>query len=325
MRQIKITKNIKDSFGKLIDRELKKDSILKKAESDIDTLKKKYSTNNDKYKVLDELSNFKTFLLFTPKEQEVFIKKWDKIHPNLFRFKSKKTNRYRQNDFCNEIIKALNYKGFRDVYATEIAQVINVKTCPYCNAALTVVTEKERGVYNARFQLDHYFPKSRYPLLSISFFNLIPSCNNCNQSKSSKPPALNKDFHLYTEENTKELFEFEIPKHNVVKYILSRKQEDIEIIFKSGLDGNIKNTDHYNDSFNIKGIYATQKDVAEELLLKYIAYNKTQIDDLSELLSLPPDIISRIVIGNYIDRESIHKRPLAKFQQDIARQLGLIK
>lgn len=326
MRQIEITKEIKDSFEELIGRELKNiDSILTNAESDINTLKGKYSINSDKYKVLDELSNFKTFLLFTPKEQEVFIEKWDKIHPNLFRFKSKKTNRYRQNGFCNKIIKALNYQGFRDKYATEIAQIIKVKTCPYCNAALTVATEKKDGRYNARFQLDHYFPKSKYPLLSISLFNLIPSCNNCNQSKSSKPPRINNDFHLYTEDNPKELFEFEIPKKNVAKYILFRKQTDIEIVFKSGLDGNDIYTDKHNKEFQIDGIYRTQKDVAEELLIKHIAYSKTQIENLSGFLKLPPEVVSRMVVGNYTDREDIHKRPLAKFQQDIARQLGLIK
>jgi hypothetical protein len=31
-----------------------------------------------------------------------------------------------------------------------------------------------------------------------------------------------------------------------------------------------------------------------------------------------------MIIGNYIDKEDIHKRPLAKFTQDIAREAGLI-
>ena len=326
MRQIKITREIKDSFASIIRRELSDpDSIISNAYSAIMVEKAKYSNLKDKYKILDELSNFERFLLLTPVEQENLIHQWDKNNPQLFRFKSKKTKRFKKNAFCFRILKALNYEKFRNVYAAEIAQVINVKTCPYCNAALTIVTQKSKGEKYARFQLDHYFPKSRYPLLSISFFNLIPSCNNCNQSKSSKPPSLGKDFHLYTEDNPKDLFEFEIPRLNVAKFILSRKQDDIEIILKSGLAGDIRNTDHHNKSFNIKGIYNTQKDVAEELLLKYIAYNKSQIDDLSAFLSLPKEIISRMIIGNYIDREDIHKRPLAKFQQDIARQLGLIK
>lgn len=36
-------------------------------------------------------------------------------------------------------------------------------------------------------------------------------------------------------------------------------------------------------------------------------------------------IINRLIIGNYDTVEDIHKRPMAKFTQDIARQLNLIK
>ena len=33
-----------------------------------------------------------------------------------------------------------------------------------------------------RPQFDHWFPKKKYPLLAISFYNLIPCCTYCNSS-----------------------------------------------------------------------------------------------------------------------------------------------
>lgn len=37
-------------------------------------------------------------------------------------------------------------------------------------------------------QLDHYLPKSAYPLLSISPANLIPTCRDCNENKRNYIP-----------------------------------------------------------------------------------------------------------------------------------------
>jgi hypothetical protein len=29
-------------------------------------------------------------------------------------------------------------------------------------------------------EIDHFYPKDKYPFLAVSFFNLIPSCLTCN-------------------------------------------------------------------------------------------------------------------------------------------------
>jgi len=36
-------------------------------------------------------------------------------------------------------------------------------------------------------------------------------------------------------------------------------------------------------------------------------------------------MFERFLIGNYTEPKEIHKRPMAKFQQDIAEQLGLLR
>ena len=32
-------------------------------------------------------------------------------------------------------------------------------------------------------QFDHFYNKSKYPLLAISFYNLVPVCGTCNHTK----------------------------------------------------------------------------------------------------------------------------------------------
>ena len=69
-----------------------------------------------------------------------------------------------------------------------------VGTCPYCNMAdihyipATALSQPEKGV------LDHFYPKEIYPILGLSFYNLIPSCPSCNdvQHKSNKDVTSNK-------------------------------------------------------------------------------------------------------------------------------------
>lgn len=48
------------------------------------------------------------------------------------------------------------------------------KPCPYCGERITVV------------EIDHFLPKSKYPLLSIYSSNLVPSCVECNKEKKEK-------------------------------------------------------------------------------------------------------------------------------------------
>ena len=323
MRPIRLNKTIIDQFEKLIDDELKNDkSALSKAKDAIDAYQPLNKEEGDA--LLEIKADFKAFLLKTPTDHKTLVEKWDNISSQLFSFKAT-SGHLKKTPFCERILDALNYEHFREEYAAKIAEKIKLKACPYCNAALTIVATKESGKQNARFQLDHYFPKSKYPLLSISFFNLIPSCGNCNNTKSSKPVKLGLDFHLYANETPIEGFKFRLQKHSIAKYRVTDIIDDIEIEFVSGVDGDKIKTYHHNKSFDIKGIYDTQKDIIQELFWKEKAYPPEKINELSNLLKLPPSVIKRMVIGNYIDKEDIHKRPLAKFEQDIARQLGLIK
>jgi hypothetical protein len=325
MRPIRINNSIKIRFEKLIDDELDKyDSVLSKTRRNIleleDSLHRKCQIE-----VLNDITaNFKEFILKTPEDQEILVKLWGKKYPNLFYSIPKKGRRKSTNTFGQKILRALNYNAFRKEYADKIIDIIGLKTCPYCNAMLAIVVPNCKGKQVSRFQLDHYYPKSKYPLLSISLFNLIPSCGNCNIRKGRKNVKLSLDFHLYGIKTPLNAFKFKIPSSSVSTYLSTNNIEDIEIDFENGIDADKKYAEHHDQSYDIQGIYNTQKDVVEELFWKAKAYNKSRIEELSKILNLDKVQIKRMVIGSYIENEDIHKRPLTKFTQDIARQLKLI-
>jgi len=59
---------------------------------------------------------------------------------------------------------------------------LNIRICPYCNANYTRVSVDGRF----RADLEHFFPQSLYPYLSVSLFNLLPACQTCNKLKSNR-------------------------------------------------------------------------------------------------------------------------------------------
>jgi len=60
-----------------------------------------------------------------------------------------------------------------------------------------LIVKSNTGGLKARFQFDHFYSKKQFPYLSISLYNLIPSCAPCNLSKGDKPIALNTHYHPY--------------------------------------------------------------------------------------------------------------------------------
>ena len=259
----------------------------------------------------------------------------DFINPEVMKSDAKK-------EFRNNIIDALDYKGIRSKFLPKYFQYLGIKACIYCNSQITVsvniteynITEvkrikTEKTTVKAKFQVDHYIPKSDYPCFSISLYNLYPVCASCNNSKSTTP----LNFDLYTDDISKTKksdYSFKLKDGCVLDYLTSGNKEVIEVYFMDPQkpDREITVEGSFQDTFDIEGIYETQKDLVEELILKAKiyddSYKQTLIKSFPKLFT-NASLSNRFFLGNYIDPEDIHKRPMAKFVQDIARQLELIK
>jgi hypothetical protein len=88
--------------------------------------------------------------------------------------------------------------------AYELCKTSKYILCPYCQQSYAFTVRKIKGGA-FRPTLDHYFPKSRYPYLALSIYNLVPSCYTCNSSlKSTKNFYSNQHLHpLWDKETVK--------------------------------------------------------------------------------------------------------------------------
>lgn len=258
-----------------------------------------------------------SFLTKTPTEIEEIKVNVGNLPPNALASAKPLT------DYIQE---ALNYKHLRNKFYPKYFRKIEIKSCVYCNSQLTVAIAKKKNEISARFEVDHYDNKNKYPYLSISLFNLYPCCSSCNKRKMKA----SVNFKLYTEDNsrlTKSEYKFEITKSSKCSYLLTKDVEDIEIDFN---DTSEKVVGHKSlqDTFNIKEIHDTQKDIVAELIIKNQIYNQSFKDTLQKnfsKLSLSQNDFDRVIVGNYTKEKDIHKRPFSKMTMDIAKQLGLVK
>jgi len=224
--------------------------------------------------------------------------------------------------FWKAIVKAMQYKALRGLEMLQFLQKSNIKTCVYCHSQLTLVLNKTKTTLQGLLQLDHKYPKSKYPFLCTSFYNLYPICGNCNMAKSDNPT----DFSFYCKDDKLDLLTFGVESASILKYERSGNLEEI-VITVTLLDKTV-DLDEYDKMFNIKNVYGTQKDVIQELIEKKKVYNnpynQTLINNFNKLFS-DQSMLKRLIIGNYDRPEDMLLRPMAKFTQEIARDLKLIK
>lgn len=221
----------------------------------------------------------------------------------------------------NQILLKLGYKGLRTSFYPKYFNDIGIKACVYCNSQLTITANKK----SAKFDVDHYHSKDDYPFLSISLFNLYPSCTSCNRLKSTKKVK----FELYTDEVSKTKlsdYNFKLESNAKAKYLTTKNKESIEFSFEEPIYPS--GYEKFNDVFHIEGIYKTQLDLIEELIIKSQVYNENYLKSLKNnfgKLNLHPELFKRMLVGNYTEDKDIHKRPMSKLVMDIAKELELIK
>lgn len=271
------------------------------------------------------LIEFPNIIISKPKELARCIKRFKDLKWNFEIFRNNQTT-----DFGKELLHVFGYsERFRSRVNRGIwlAQNLNIKTCPYCNAQNTILTHKNFGNQIAKFQFDHFFPKSEYPYLSISLYNLIPSCANCNITKSIKQLDLNVHYHPYVM-NLDDIAEFKlkyIPDPSKLT-LNNLKKQNLEIQFKNRHKDPLKIVEKHNELYHIEGVYNRHQDVAEDLLKFNIVYTQYLSESHLKIEKLfnSKEEYYKFLLRNYSNQKDILKRPLAKMLKDIAIQLKLI-
>lgn len=235
------------------------------------------------------------------------------------------------NDFSDKLLDAFNYSQFRNAKLNRLAVVVNVKTCLYCNQQYTIAIGKnpnENGNINlvgsdAFLQFDHFFGKSKYPILSMSLYNLIPSCPFCNQKKSANHISLR--LHPYVNDLSS-MFRFRIKSQTA---FISPKFNDLDLLDVE-IDTREELVKEFVESLDLRKRYARHLDVVQELeIALYMApYYNGNFEDINQIFNNGNNsnatslkALHRHIKGFYTDPDDINKRPLTKFSQDIYTQL----
>ena len=207
------------------------------------------------------------------------------------------------------------YKNFQKNYSKYFLDLIGIDTCVYCNRNYTINLTKT----HARAELDHWFPKTQFPLFALSFYNLIPSCHSCNHIKGNPAidwnNALNEYVHPYIKEDS-EGFNFD--------FFYEKGIDNLKIetrCFKKSIKTN--KTLEFNQ---IKKIYNShsEKELRDLVNLRYKYSNnyiKILTEDTFKNLKISKEEIYRMVFGIEIEEENYHRRPFSKFKKDIIDEL----
>jgi hypothetical protein len=211
-------------------------------------------------------------------------------------------------------------KGTTTYNAYDLAQKLKVNVCPYCNRNYTF-TIKDKNSKSTRPDFDHFYDKGTYPILALSFYNLIPSCILCNSRlKSTAKFSINSHLHPYKESfNDYAKFKLKILDS---KFFYDEKGFDLKLETTNPKAEKIK------EDFALETLYQEHKDIVLELIQKAQIYNESYVDELFQkyegtLFKNREDVL-RHITGGYVEDGDIHKRPLSKLIKDISEELELI-
>ena len=189
---------------------------------------------------------------------------------------------------------------------------IGVYVCPYCN---------RNYIYNAATQrtaqIDHFFPKDRYPIFALSFYNLVPSCATCNHIKSDSVLDL---FSPYDRTLRYDTFQFDAYPVSYIDFKIELKATDAK-------DG--KAADALNNTLELAKLYEHHSYIATDLYKKALMYTDAHLNILlQEFMKMPFHYshaeFTRFILNYYGEDSDFLKIALSKATKDIAQQFGIL-
>ena len=264
------------------------------------------------------ISNLTLLLTGTPPKLKSFI---DSLHSDYIKIASKKVykpymtkGKRRKQTFAKGLLHAMGYENYRESKLVELSRMLNIKVCPYCNHNFTLYIDI-LGKTNMKglFQFDHFYDKSDYPYLSMSLYNLIPSCSYCNHQK--RTTQLDIRYNPYFKAISEE-FHFKVVDSFQLR---SGKKGADKIDIKIERNVSRQGIDELQEDLHLEEQYGRHKDIVQEIYDK--AYSETYYRNMLTCISdVEREKLLNQWLGIPLDKNDIDKRPLTKFCQDVLKQ-----
>lgn len=207
------------------------------------------------------------------------------------------------------------------------AEKLGVTVCPYCNRSYIFTVEKDARNGKVRPQYDHFFPKSKYPYLAVSMYNLIPSCAVCNSGKSDKDSFKDQKVQYlnpYVEGyGTKTVLQItpKKKKDRIHSYVGLAEEYTVKPESAPDVDKDAaKRIQDTWDLLKLGPLYEKHSDYIRNILRAKQIYTEEYLNQL--IKSFPGafddmDDLRNVVYFNYLDEEKWGKRILAKLTHDL--------
>lgn len=236
------------------------------------------------------------------------------------------------NDFINRApageLKIVTWLG--DAMAKRI---IKLRSSKYITSFSEFTTDKRviaqlnafdfKNTHN-HFTLDHIIPQGAYRFLSLSLYNLSPSCYSCNAK-------FKKDINFLDNSNLTAVSptsaDYSLNEDLKFKILYSGRLKDIkntsDFILTRSISKNTDQVEKYIEIFKLDGRYAAHKDIILEMIETKINYPPWKIRVLSREMRKSYNETRKLIFGKEIfDTDS--SSPLHKLKRDIAKALKII-
>lgn len=200
-----------------------------------------------------------------------------------------------------------------------LQEMLDIRYCLYCNLF---------NVPRTGYAFDHCLPKETFPIFSVSLFNLIPSCTNCNSNnKRNTAFYTNSHIHPYFEDYI-DGYRFDLEYGNDMNNI-RRKDKNYNIIYKC-TDSTIMNIVCNSFSIlNILGEYNHHKNAVDEILEIIYFYGYDDINTTIEFINGRGEQITIEVLYSYLlkrnlQRERFVDQNFSRLVYDLCRNNGFL-
>ncbi len=276
----------------------------------------------------DNTDPTKNLLVLLPGEFDGYIKRYKRKFPFVDLKKELvykvqvggKNPGPKKKKFWELVVDKMHYENDVRPVMIPIIEALGIKACVYCNVQYALTINHSKGL----FELDHRYPKSKYPFLCTSFYNLQPSCPTCNHGKKTAT----SDFGLYTNDKS-ELKPFHLLTNPQV--YLRKRRLDQKLIAVHLIASDVNDKDQvllaksHEGDFAIDATYKEITDIAEETIWRCRSYDDTYkelfLKNFPELYD--KDSLHRFIFGVYAEG-NVHKRPLTKLIRDIEEDMRVV-
>lgn len=220
------------------------------------------------------------------------------------------------------------YNKDSDWNAYILCEMLNISICPYCNRQYIFTTKKRGKKWVTRPQLDHFYVKSKYPFLSCSFYNLIPSCPTCNEGKNDNSRDTVYPYLEGFDSNAS--FCIDLDQLNDIKHYMTIEKNykyTIKLNIIKKLGGRINGS---NKVFNLIELYNEHQLELKDLIERFFIANGAELGNyanlffrkkIDDLTTEEIQHLKKIILGQPLSTNEDEIYLLKKFKEDIIAQL----